>query len=160
MTDPGDAPGSGPDRLTFGPLFDPAPSDTLDRFVQGLARGQLLATVCSSCQRVFLPPRGGCTCGAGSMEWIPIAPRGRLLTFTRVHYGPAGLAGSEPYTLGVVQLERDLRLLARVTVEHADGSAAPELVPGLEVQVVPTQMAPGNYTLELVPVSGSPEGLP
>ena len=162
------------EQLLFGPLPDGTPSATVERFTRGLADGELLASHCTSCQNEYLPPRGGCVCGEGDLEWRTVEPEGRLVAFTRVHYGPPGLAHVEPYAVGLVELEQGLRLLGwlsgisesgqnartkgagrqKANRQKADQEeASPPKAPatGMQVTVIPCLMAKGGYTLELVP---------
>lgn len=72
-------------------------------FVERLERGEIAATRCLGCGRVSFPPRADCAgCLGDSFEWVPVTGAGRLVSFTRVNYAPAGFEEDVPYTLALV----------------------------------------------------------
>lgn len=151
-----EAPTNGPgiDETRFGLLPDLTPSSIVSCFTMSLAAGQIMATRCGSCQREYLPPRGGCVCGKASMEWRAVEPRGKLVSFCEVHYAPGGLEASEPYTVVIVELEGGLRLTGWWAEDRGGSSVsqAPQLA--MVVEVIPRRLAGGAWTLEAVPLEG------
>lgn len=57
-----------------------------DKFFTELKKGKILATKCSKCGKVFLPPRMYCEdCFCELTEWIEVPNKGTVETFTVVH---------------------------------------------------------------------------
>lgn len=93
-------------------------------FVEGLGRGEVLATKCSSCGALHYPPRSDCpACYGDGFEWTPIQGAGHLLTYTTVfvppeHFAP-NLCGTAPFStfaycplpVGLLELENGLRVM-------------------------------------------------
>ncbi|OAT85279.1 Zn-ribbon domain-containing OB-fold protein [Desulfotomaculum copahuensis] len=72
-------------------------------FVDYLEKGELCATRCPACGRVYFPPRADCAgCLGSGLEWAKIEGNGSLVSYTRVNYGPAGFESDAPYTLALV----------------------------------------------------------
>ena len=133
----------------FGPLPDTKPSLPVTCFVEGLAGGRLLYTRCDSCDREYLPPREGCRCGSRSMVWEDVgSPRGKLVSHAGVAYAPEGFDDRLPYIVGLVELDRGLRLLGWL---RTDPGSEPRI--GARVEVVPTPMGDGHHTFEIVILS-------
>ena len=79
-------------------------------FLHGLREGRILASRCSACDRVLVPPRIACTGCFGRMdEIVEISPRGTLLTYTVVTFpfiDPfTGVQRPIPYGYGMVRFE-------------------------------------------------------
>jgi uncharacterized protein len=72
-------------------------------FVEYLDKGELRATYCQECGRTFFPPRADCSwCLSSNMEWVKIEGSGKLVSFTKVNYGPTGFEADVPYVLALV----------------------------------------------------------
>lgn len=57
-----------------------------DKFFNGLKKGKILATKCTTCGKVFLPPRMYCEdCFCELTEWIEVPNKGVIDTYTVVH---------------------------------------------------------------------------
>ncbi|MDD5220833.1 MAG: Zn-ribbon domain-containing OB-fold protein [Candidatus Bipolaricaulis sp.] len=93
-------------------------------FVDGLARGELLASKCASCGAIEYPPRSDCPrCYGTEFAWTPIRGAGRLVSFTSVFVTPAhftpDLCATAPFSayaynpapVGIVELEGGLRVM-------------------------------------------------
>ena len=62
-----------------------------DQFIEFLKDNELRGTVCMRCGAKFFPPRSDCDeCLSGDMEWYAITGEGRLITFTKAMFAPAG----------------------------------------------------------------------
>jgi uncharacterized OB-fold protein len=100
------------------PLPGTAPrDDAFSRpFWHALGEGRLTTTRCSDCGRLQFPPRVVCVhCWGRAFVWEELSGSGRLAAYTEVHAGPSVFAAELPYTLGLVDLDEQLRLLARIT---------------------------------------------
>lgn len=72
-------------------------------FVDYLEEGRLMGTKCNPCGLYFFPPRAHCCqCLSGSLEWFEVTGRGRLVTYSTLHYAPAGFQADLPYAIGLL----------------------------------------------------------
>jgi hypothetical protein len=66
-------------------------------FVDYLEQGKVMGTRCKGCGLKFFPPRADCyKCLSSDMEWFEVAGKGKLLTFSKLQYGPVGFEGDFP----------------------------------------------------------------
>ncbi len=85
-----------------------------------LAEDKLMGTRCRSCGALYCPPRPLCTeCHETAMDWEEIRGEGKLVSFTSIAVGPPsmkeeGFDRNHPYCLGVVELDRGGRVVARI----------------------------------------------
>jgi uncharacterized OB-fold protein len=87
-----------------------------NRFIDGMAFGQIRGTRCSTCKKVYVPPRGACpACGQPATEWVDLPDTGVLTTFA-VNNIPAAGAPEVPFVCGYVLLDgADIAMLALVS---------------------------------------------
>jgi len=89
-------------------------------FQQYLNQGQLKASQCVDCQKIYLPVRAICPdCGQSNMDWIELSGKGKLAAYTSVYIGPSfmnerGYGRDKPYLTGIVELEEGPRISARL----------------------------------------------
>ena len=103
-------------------------------FVDYLDQGKFMATQCKQCGRKYFPPRGDCPyCLSSDMDWVEVKSKGKLLTFTTVNYGPSGFEEAAPYTLGIVEFEEGVKVLAKIR-KKVD---VKDIKIGMELRVVP-----------------------
>ncbi len=93
------------------------------RFVDELAEGRFMATVCKRCGKKYYPPQADCTsCMESDMEWRQIDPEGNLTTFTKIHVPPEhfGIPQPlmpfsnvvfEPCPIGILEVEGGLKIM-------------------------------------------------
>jgi uncharacterized OB-fold protein len=78
----------------------------VENFYNFCAEGRLMGLKCSRCGAIICPPRSICrNCFADSFEWIELKGRGRLLTYTIIHFPPTQFQALAPYAVGIVKLE-------------------------------------------------------
>jgi uncharacterized OB-fold protein len=83
---------------------------TAASFDQFLGEGRLMASRCTACGAVHLPPRAICPkCFGEALEWIETSGRGTLVAYTAIAIGPAamqaaGYSRDNPYCSGLVTL--------------------------------------------------------
>lgn len=81
---------------------------------------QLMATHCTQCNALYLPPRAVCPhCHADIQEWVALSGKGTLAGFTAIHIAPTALveAGHDrnhPYLSGIVNLDEGVAISARI----------------------------------------------
>jgi len=90
------------------------PVSRIERFFEGLTKGQLLATKCVSCNEVYFPPQADCPkCSSSKLEWVKLSDEGKLLSYTIIYVKPVSF-GNEDYAVGVVGLPDGVNVLARI----------------------------------------------
>jgi len=71
----------------------------------------MLGGKCRKCGRIQFPPRPLCdNCLSKDFEWVEIPSKGKLLTYTIIYVAPAQFQQMAPYAVGIVELEKGLRL--------------------------------------------------
>ncbi|MDR0360928.1 MAG: Zn-ribbon domain-containing OB-fold protein [bacterium] len=84
-------------------------------FWEALDAGRLTTTRCRACAHLTFPPKVLCpACWDRDLEWVGLAGRGRLASFTEVCVAPSYFVAEAPYVLGLVDLEEGVRVLSRV----------------------------------------------
>ena len=116
-------------------------------FVDILAKGKIDGTVCKKCGAKFFPPRADCSaCFSNEMDWFEMPQKGKLETFTTAFYAPFGFETDPPYTMGVVDYGKGLKLFARL----AKGLKPEDVKVGMEVAVRPLTYEDGQLSFEIV----------
>lgn len=81
----------------------------LTPFFKGLTQGKLMATKCTNpdCTEnsVWLPPRADCPDCYARMEWMEVAPKGKIYAYTMLDYTGIGIEMTAPYWQIDVQIE-------------------------------------------------------
>jgi len=84
---------------------------TIEQFYKHIAQGKLLGGKCKKCGKIHFPPRPLCdNCFSKEFEWIELPKKGKLLTYTIIHVAPAQFQEMAPYAVGIVQLEKDIKI--------------------------------------------------
>lgn len=89
-------------------------------FNQFLGEKKLMASKCTKCGALYLPPRPLCIkCFGSEMEWVEMKGKGKLAAFTTIYVGPTfmleeGYDRNNPYCTGVVELEEGPGISARI----------------------------------------------
>jgi hypothetical protein len=93
---------------------------TATAFKEFLKEKKLMASKCSGCGAIWLPPRPICLkCYGKDMEWMEMRGKGKIITFTVIYVGPqpmteAGYSRDNPYCTAIVELEEGLRISAQI----------------------------------------------
>ena len=112
-------------------------------FIDHLEKGKIDGTRCKDCGRVFFPPRADCfQCLASNMEWFEVAGAGKLVSFSKLEYGPAGFQGDVPYSIALLDYGK-FKIFGRI------GKDVPEtdITVGMPMKTVVNQLPNGqlNY---------------
>jgi uncharacterized OB-fold protein len=85
---------------------------------------RFVGSACRLCGAIAFPPRRRCaSCARADLEPAPIAPYGRLYSYTVVRIGrPHEMT---PYAIGVADFPGGIRVLARLSGWAADGAGSP-----------------------------------
>ena len=71
-------------------------------FVGYLEQDKVVGTKCKGCGLTFFPPRADCyQCLSSDMEWFEVSGKGKLITFSKLQYGPVGFEGDLPYSIAL-----------------------------------------------------------
>lgn len=95
-------------------------------FNQFLNEEKLMGSKCKKCGTLYSPPRPICiNCFSREMEWAELKGKGKLAAFTCIYVGPPwmikqGYDRKHPYCSGVVELEEEVKIDARI--EGVDAS--------------------------------------
>ncbi|MDH5816173.1 MAG: Zn-ribbon domain-containing OB-fold protein [Candidatus Nezhaarchaeota archaeon] len=119
-----------------------------------IQRYRLMGNKCSSCNKVFFPPRLVCPhCGSVKLDECKLPEKGRLVDYTVVYSAPKGYETVIPYVIGLVELENGVKVVAPITDVDVD-----EVKEGMEVELtirkLPEQLEGGMicYTYKFRPV--------
>lgn len=106
-------------------------------FVDYLEKGQVMGTRCRDCGRSFFPPRADCCqCFSDNTEWFEITGRGKLVTYSRLEYAPAGFETDLPYCIGLVDFGH-VKVFGRISREIPDNEIKSGMEMGLTVKSLP-----------------------
>lgn len=129
----------------FGTVSFTAISKVND-FIDYLEQGQVMATKCTGCGMVFFPPRADCySCLSSDMEWIEVAGKGKLISFSTLKYGPTGFENDLPYTIAVADFG-ELKVFARMNKDIPEN----EIKVGMSVKVSPFRLPNEKIAYEFI----------
>ena len=126
----------------FGTVSFTAISKVND-FVARLEEGQVAGTRCRDCGRAFFPPRADCChCLESNMEWFEIAGAGKLVSFSRLTFAPAGFKEDLPYCIALLDYG-DFKIFGRI----ADNVPQAEIKAGAAMKTTVNRLPNGqlNY---------------
>lgn len=122
---------------------------TVASFNQYLNEKKLMASRCTQCGQLHLPPRAICPrCYGDQLEWVEMGGDGKLVAFTAIYVGPtvmndAGYSRENPYVSGIVELDEGVKISAQIL--GVDGKHPETIQVGLPVTVDFVQRGEQNY---------------
>jgi len=131
----------------------------VNRFVDELAGGKFMATVCRRCGRKYYPPQADCTrCMESDMEWEEIPTEGKIVTFTRIHVPPEhfGIPQPlmpfssvifEPCPIGLIEVEGGLKIMGWIPKMDIK-----KIKVGMKMKASPFTLPNGKLTIVLEPI--------
>lgn len=117
-------------------------------FIDSLEKGQVMGTRCKGCGQLFFPPRADCfQCLSSDMEWFPVEGEGKLITYSKLQYGPVGFEGDLPYTIAVLDYGK-YRVFGRIAGDVPDD----QLKVGMSMKTAVNALPNGrvNYVFQKV----------
>ena len=105
-----------------------------------------MGTRCKGCGLQFFPPRADCyQCLTSDMEWFEIAGAGKLLTYSKLQYGPVGFEGDLPYCIALVDYG-DYKVFGRISGDLAED----QIEIGMDMKTVVNTLPNGqlNYVFQ------------
>jgi uncharacterized OB-fold protein len=118
----------------------------INDFIDHLEQNKVMGTKCKSCGLTFFPPRADCyKCLSGNMEWFEITGNGKLLSFSKLEYGPVGFEKDLPYTIAILDYG-DYKVFGRLA-PHLKES---DVKVGMELKTVVNRLPNGqlNYVFQ------------
>ena len=84
---------------------------TVENFYRFCAERKLMGVKCKGCGALLWPPRGICPkCLSYQVEWTELKGKGKLLTYTIIHFPPSQFQALAPYAVGILRLEQGPQL--------------------------------------------------
>lgn len=118
----------------------------INDFVDYLEQDKVMGTKCKTCGLTFFPPRADCyKCLSGNMEWFEIIGNGKLLSFSKLEYGPVGFEKDLPYTIAILDYG-DYKVFARLAPDLKES----DVNVGMELKTVVNRLPNGqlNYVFQ------------
>jgi uncharacterized OB-fold protein len=115
-------------------------------FVSYLEQGKVMGSKCKGCGLKFFPPRADCyQCLSSDMEWFEVAGKGKLVTYSKLQYGPVGFEGDLPYAIALADFG-DYKVFGRLASDIPEN----EIKVGMEVRTVVNNLPNGqlNYVFQ------------
>ena len=82
------------------------------RFWERLEKGEVYATKCRKCDKLYYPPQGDCThCLSSDVEWVKLNKEATLETYTRLFQRPAEFNQYEAYTIAIARTTDGVRVM-------------------------------------------------
>jgi len=86
-------------------------------FWDELKQGRFKTTQCDCCGRQTFPPKVICPhCWSDKLSWVDLPIHGELYSWTRIHAAPTVFQPLAPYAVGIVELDKRLRLACPLIV--------------------------------------------
>jgi len=74
-------------------------------FLEILKNKKLLATKCTKCRKIWMPPRINCSDCFAPTNWLEVKQTGTIMVSTIVWYGAAEFIKNVPYGCGFIKLD-------------------------------------------------------
>ena len=125
----------------FGTVSFTAISKVND-FIDYLAQGKVMGTRCKKCGTLHFPPRADCAeCFSSDVEWFEVTGAGKLVSFSKLMYGPVGFEEDLPYSIAVLDYG-DYKIFGRISKDIPDE----QLKIGMEMKTWPITLPNGQLS--------------
>jgi uncharacterized OB-fold protein len=130
------------DRFSkFGTVSFTAISKVND-FIGYLAQGKVMGTRCKRCGTMHFPPVADCAeCLSSDVEWFEVTGLGKLISFSKLSYGPVGFEGDIPYSIALLDYG-DYKVFGRIDKGIPDEA----LSIGMAMKTVPVTLPNGQLS--------------
>jgi len=99
-------------------------------FWERLKQGNVLATKCKKCGKLYFPPVADCgECLSSDMEWVELSNEATIEAFTHVVVRPLTFQDEKSYTVAIGRLKEGVRVLAWLV-----GFRLPEIKVGMQAK--------------------------
>jgi len=127
----------------FGTVSFTAEAKTAE-FIKYLEAGKVMATRCKKCGATYFPPKADCpSCLSSEVEWFEVGGKGKLMSYTKVNYGPSGFEADAPYTLALGEFD-GVQILARLSRDIGEQ----DIKVGMSLTVSPVKLPGGRLAYE------------
>ncbi|MBN2038702.1 MAG: Zn-ribbon domain-containing OB-fold protein [Spirochaetes bacterium] len=112
-------------------------------FIDYLEKDQVMATKCKDCGETFFPPRADCyKCLSSNIEWVEVKGKGKLVSFSKLQYGPIGFEEDLPYSIALLNYG-DYQVFGRIAKDVSEA----DIKIGMEMKTVANKLPNGqlNY---------------
>ena len=128
----------------------------VSRFVDELAAGNFMATLCRKCGKKYYPPVADCSqCMESDMEWKEMGTEGTLATFTKIHVPPEHFGVPqplmpfssvqfEPCPIGLLEVEDGLKIMGWIPKVDVK-----KIKVGMRMKAMPQILPDGHITIVL-----------
>jgi uncharacterized OB-fold protein len=111
-------------------------------FIGHLENAKVTGTRCKKCGQQFFPPRAHCyKCLSNDMEWFEVTGKGKLVSYSTLHYAPTGFTGDLPYTIALLDYG-NYKIFGRIDRSLSEG----ELSVGMEMKAVASRTGNDQLT--------------
>jgi uncharacterized protein len=84
-------------------------------------RYALIGNECVPCGKVYFPAKFHClNCGSKELVKRSMPTKGKIISFTKIHAGPNGFESSDPYYLGLIELENGKKIISQILGDDHD----------------------------------------
>jgi uncharacterized OB-fold protein len=109
-------------------------------FIDFLEQGKVMGTRCRGCGLKFFPPRADChQCFESQMDWFEVSGTGKLITFSKLEYAPAGFGDDLPYAIAVLDYG-DFKVFGRIAMDTPEE----EVKIGVEMKTMVNKLPNGH----------------
>jgi len=118
----------------------------INDFIDYLEQGKVTGTKCKDCGLKFFPPRADCfNCLSSNIEWFDVSDAGKLVSFSKLQFGPTGFENDLPYMIALLDFS-DYKVFGRIS----DKIPEDDLQVGMDMKVVVNELPNGqlNYVFE------------
>jgi hypothetical protein len=118
----------------------------INDFIDYLEQGKIMGTKCLDCGTKFFPPRADCyKCLSNNMEWYEVSQPGKLVSFSKLQFGPIGFENDLPYIIALLDCG-EYKVFGRI----ADNVPEEELSIGMDMKAKVNELPNGqlNYVFE------------
>jgi uncharacterized OB-fold protein len=127
----------------FGTVTFTTEAKTAD-FIKYLEAGKVMATRCKECGAVYFPPKADCpSCLSSEVEWFEVVGKGKLMSYSKVNYGPTGFEADAPYILALGEFD-GVQILARLSRDIRES----DIKVGMSLTVSPLKLPAGRLAYE------------
>jgi uncharacterized OB-fold protein len=119
----------------FGTVSFTAEAKTAE-FIRYLEAGKVMASRCKKCGATYFPPKADCpTCLSSEVEWFEVKGGGKLMSYSKVNYGPTGFEADAPYILALGEFD-GVQILARLSRDIGEN----DIKVGMSLTVSPIKL--------------------
>lgn len=128
----------------FGTVSFTAITKTND-FIDYLEQNKVMGTRCRDCGMQFFPRADCYRCLTSHMEWFEVTGTGKLVTYSKLEFGPVGFEKDIPYRIALLDFG-DYKVFGRIADEVQDDA----IKIGMEMKTTVNRLPNGqlNYVFQ------------